>query len=277
MLSMSNSAATTVSIDSSGVSNGGHMYIRDAAGSDGLFFGGVNADIASDGQTLNLNRSNNENISMAAGGGNVGIGTTSPDHELIVQGDDPAFQIRDDTTDNSANAARIELLERAGGNFNGGAFLWWNGETNKFHIGTKASGTNTSVIVVDRATDNVGIGTSTPGNYRLAVNGPMRAKEIVVETGWSDFVFEDDYDLPTLEQVEAHIEKHGHLQDIPSAADVAKNGVKVGEMESKLLQKVEELTLHLIDMNKRLGELECENTLLRSEMNESATLVKGAK
>ena len=74
----------------------------------------------------------------------------------------------------------------------------------------------------------------------------------------------DDYvNLPTLEEVEAHIGTHGHLQDIPSAEHVAKHGVKVGEMESRLLQKIEELTLHMIEMNKRVGELECENAELQ--------------
>lgn len=194
--------------------------------------------------------------------GRLGIGTTNPNHELVVQGDDPAMQIRDDATDNSANAARLELLERAGGSFDGGAFFTWNGETNKLLMGTKLSGVNTNVLVIDRATDSVGIGTQEPGDYRLAVNGAIRAKEIVVETGWSDFVFEPDYDLATLPEVEAHIRAHGHLPDIPSAAEVEQNGVKVGEMESKLLRKIEELTLHMIAMDKRMKELEERNAQL---------------
>jgi hypothetical protein len=196
--------------------------------------------------------------------GNVGIGTANPNHELVIQGDDPAVQIRDDTNDNSPNAARLELLERAGGNFDGGAFFWWNGETNKLLVGTKQSGVNTNVLVIDRATNSVGIGTQNPGNYRLAVNGPVRAKEIVVETGWADFVFEPDYKLRSLEEVEAYIHDHGHLPDIPSAGEVAANGVNVGEMHSKLLQKVEEMTLHMIDMDKRMKALEQENARLRS-------------
>ena len=276
-ITLSNTVSDTITIDGSGVANAGHMFIRNSDGTHGLFFGGNSADITSQGQMLNLNRNTNQDIAMALGGGNVGIGTASPNHELVVQGDDPAFQIRDDVTDNSANAARIELLENAGGTFNGGAFLWWNVESNKFHIGTKVSGNNTSVIVIDRATNNVGIGTQTPGNHRLAVNGKIRAKEIVVETGWSDFVFEADYKLPTLAEVEAHIKKHGHLSDIPSAKDVAKNGVALGEMDSKLLQKVEELTLHLIDMNKRLQSLEMENTVLHNAMNTSGDDAKEAK
>ncbi len=202
---------------------------------------------------------------LVTAGGRVGIGTTDPNHELVVQGNDPAMQIRDDTTDNSANAARLELLERSGGNFDGGAFLWWNGESNKLLVGTKLDGANTNVLVIDRATSSVGIGTQTPGDYRLAVNGPVRAKEIVVETGWSDFVFEPDYNLLPLDQVEAHIKEHGHLPDIPSALEVAEHGVKVGEMESKLLQKIEELTLHMIEMNKRVAVLEEENARLRGD------------
>jgi hypothetical protein len=187
------------------------------------------------------------------GSGNVGIGTTAPNHELVIQGDDPAMQIRDAQTNNSENAARLELLERADGNFNGGAFLWWNGESNKLLIGTKNNGTNTNVLVINRAASNVGIGTTNPSpSDRLAVNGRIRAKEIVVETGWSDFVFNHDYKLMSLPEVENYIQKHRHLPGIPSATEVDNNGVQVGQMESRLLQKVEELTLHIIDLHKQI-------------------------
>lgn len=195
--------------------------------------------------------------------GNVGIGTSNPNHELTIQANNPALVIRDDVKDNSTNAARIELLERAGGSYNGGAFLWWNGKSNKLLIGTKINGDNTNVLVINRADNNVGIGTSNPDSkYRLAVNGKIRAKEIVVETGWSDFVFEKGYNLKSLEEVETFIKKNGHLPDIPSAKDVEENGVKVGEMESKLLQKIEELTLYVIDLEKKVMQM-------KKEMNNS--------
>ncbi len=242
---------------------GGGIYKVETGNGNQLAFDGSEVQARNGGNAIDLQ--------INPGGGNVGIGTTNPNHELVVQGDDPAVQIRDDTTNNSADAARLELLERAGGAFDGGAFLWWNGETNKLLVGTKENGVNTNVLVVDRATSSVGIGTQNPGNYRLAVNGPVRAKEVVVETGWSDFVFEPDYELRSLEQIEAHIREHGHLPDIPSAEEVAKNGVKVGEMESKLLQKVEELTLHLIDLNKRIESLEEENAQLRGGWNQQSS------
>ena len=68
-------------------------------------------------------------------------------------------------------------------------------------------------------------------------------------------MFEDDYDLWSLKEVEAYIEENGHLPDIPSAKEVEENGVKVGEMEAKLLQKIEELTLYVIALKKEVEEL----------------------
>jgi hypothetical protein len=101
----------------------------------------------------------------------------------------------------------------------------------------------------------VGIGTTNPGSWELAVNGKIRAKEIKVETGWSDFVFENNYKLPTLREVEKHIKEKGHLKDIPSANEVKKNGIFLGEMDSKLLQKIEELTLYTIQQEKEIVDL----------------------
>lgn len=97
----------------------------------------------------------------------------------------------------------------------------------------------------------IGIGTNNP-QYKLDVNGTIRAKEIKVETGWADFVFAPDYNLPTLGEVELHIEAHKHLPGIPTEAEVKKNGVNLGEMNVKLLQKVEELTLYMIQQNKEI-------------------------
>ncbi|SMC75166.1 hypothetical protein [Pedobacter africanus] len=96
----------------------------------------------------------------------------------------------------------------------------------------------------------LGIGTLSP-RERLSVNGNIRAHEIKVETAnWPDYVFAKDYELPTLQETEKHIKDKGHLPGIPSAAEVKANGVDLGEMNAKLLQKIEELTLHLIEMKK---------------------------
>ncbi|SFT97083.1 hypothetical protein SAMN04489724_3060 [Algoriphagus locisalis] len=121
---------------------------------------------------------------------------------------------------------------------------------------------------------NVGLGVSNAGDWKLAVNGQIRAKEIKVETGWSDFVFEKDYQLPTLEEVENHINEKGHLKDIPSAKEVAENGIFLGEMDSKLLQKIEELTLYIIAQEKNLNEQN--SKLIRQEEEiEQLKLING--
>ena len=183
----------------------------------------------------------------------LGVGTTSPNRTLVVQADDPVVQIRDDTSDNSAAAARLELVERSGGSYNGGAFLHWDGALNRLYVGTLDSGTPTNLLVLDRGSQSVGIGTETLDNsYALSVNGSIRSKEIVVESGWSDFVFEPGYRLAPLDEVAAHISAHGHLPDVPSAKTIAEGGLAIGQTQALLMRKIEELTLHLIDMDREL-------------------------
>jgi hypothetical protein len=102
---------------------------------------------------------------------------------------------------------------------------------------------------------NVGIGTTNPQST-LAVNGTITAKEVIVtNTGWSDYVFAPDYQLKPLNEVAAYVNEHHHLPDVPSAAEVEKNGVSVGEMQAKLLAKIEELTLHMISSEQENQEL----------------------
>ena len=100
---------------------------------------------------------------------------------------------------------------------------------------------------------NVGVGTSNTNGYKLAVKGNVITEKIKVQVyPWADYVFEDDYKLPTLDEVAKHIKENGHLQDIPSAEEVAENGIYLGDIDAKLLQKIEELTLYVIDKEKRI-------------------------
>ncbi|MDP5202026.1 hypothetical protein [Flavobacterium sp. DG2-3] len=112
---------------------------------------------------------------------------------------------------------------------------------------------------------NVGIGITKPTN-KLDVNGTIHSKEVKVDmTGWSDFVFKKDYNLPTLQEVEKHIAEKGHLQNIPSEEEVLKNGINLGEMDSKLLRKIEELTLYIIEQNKSIEDLKQEIKNIKSK------------
>ena len=115
---------------------------------------------------------------------------------------------------------------------------------------------------------NVGIGTTNTFGYKLAVNGSIGAKEVKVEISseWPDYVFSDDYRLRKLKDVEQFIAKNGHLPDIPSEEEVYKKGIEVGKMNALLLQKIEELTLYLIDVDKELRSLKEENEIMRGEL-----------
>ncbi len=106
---------------------------------------------------------------------------------------------------------------------------------------------------------NIGIGTKSfvdgTDTYRLSIDGKVRAHAVKVYTDWADFVFEPDYKLPTLGEVEKYIEVNGHLKNIPSAKEVENHGVELGEMNKLLLQKIEELTLYTIQLKKELEVL----------------------
>lgn len=116
-----------------------------------------------------------------------------------------------------------------------------------------------------QANGNIGIGTDSPGN-KLEVNGTIRSKEVVVEaTNWPDYVFEEDYDLPTLSEIEAFIKANKHLPEVPSAKEMEANGISLGEMNTLLLKKIEELTLHTIEQQK---ELEAERVANQKNMQE---------
>ena len=100
----------------------------------------------------------------------------------------------------------------------------------------------------------VGIGTTSPQS-KLAVNGTITSKEVkVTVNNFPDYVFEPDYPLLKIEEVEAYITTNKHLPEIPSAKEVEENGIALGEMDAKLLQKIEELTLYTIEQEKKLKE-----------------------
>ncbi len=101
---------------------------------------------------------------------------------------------------------------------------------------------------------NLAIGTTNPQGHRLAVAGNMIAESVKVklQSAWPDYVFAKDYELPSLQSTEQDIKNTGHLPGIPSAAEAKANGLDLGDMNAKLLQKIEELTLHLIEKDKQL-------------------------
>lgn len=109
--------------------------------------------------------------------------------------------------------------------------------------------------MVIKQNGNVGIGTTDP-TYKLSVNGNIRSKEVVVESGWADYVFEKDYQLMPLDKTEQFIQQYKHLPGIPSASDIQTNGLNIGDMQTMMMQKIEELTLHIIQQDKIIRQLQ---------------------
>jgi hypothetical protein len=223
---------------------------------------------------------NTNGTSIYYNGGNVGIGQTSPDSKLYVSGRTRvgmngmlhldwtyqanwggnanswgghigfnAYRGNDDPKDYFFGSNQYT----AKGVFEGSnyGFRWLfrspsNNDSNGQHLLSEYMRLNQD--------GNLGIGTTNPGIYKLAVKGKIRAEEIKVETGWADYVFKEGYDLPTLEEVEQHIKETGHLINIPSAKEVEENGIELGEMNKLLLEKIEELTLYVIELKKEVDK-----------------------
>lgn len=107
----------------------------------------------------------------------------------------------------------------------------------------------------------VGIGTATspaPGdvNLKLAVNGNIYTKKLkVTQSGWADYVFESSYKLKSLPELESFIKKNKHLPEVPSAKEIQSKGLDVGDGQALLLKKIEELTLYIIEQDKKINQL----------------------
>ena len=108
------------------------------------------------------------------------------------------------------------------------------------------------ILTINGLTNNVGIGTVNP-TQKLSVNGTIRSKEIIVEAApWADYVFDEKYQLPNLDSIANYIKANKHLPGIPSAKEIEANGLKVGEVQTKMMEKIEELTLYVIELKKEI-------------------------
>lgn len=167
---------------------------------------------------------------------NVGIGTTNPLNKLDVNG--------------GINASLYYLKNSGTIDYPGSYLHRLRAEDGNLFIDGDTGGSTYSPALTVHRGGNIGIGTTSP-REKLSVRGNIRAIEIKVEAdNWPDYVFKKEYKLPSLAETEKYILDNGHLPEIPTAAEIDKDGLALGEMNKKLLKKIEELTLHLIEMEK---------------------------
>ena len=208
-----------------------------------------------------INRyTSNGDVIMTAGSGQVGIGIDDPQEKLHIDGairgngTNGAVTLRGDSgyVTIGANSQAMEFVtDKSQFVFNkpiynqSGVYNVQNSNM-LFNI----NGTNRMLI---QNNGNIGIGTASPA-YKLDVNGTIRANEIIVNTTGADFVFAEDYQLRPLSEVKAFIQENKHLPEIKSAQEMQENGIGVNELQTQLLQKIEELTLYILQQEEKIKQ-----------------------
>jgi hypothetical protein len=246
---------------------------------------GIDAnEIKSKGSDLFIGPADNHRLRMGTGGrtndlvvsydGKVGIGETSPNYKLDVKNTNGATgQIAHfiGTHSNGVNEYELNISPTLlNYNAKGGA------TSSNFVISTSYSNSGAftsgygNIILLPKG--NVGIGTTDTKGYKLAVNGTVAAKEVIVQHDfWPDYVFGKNYKLRSLYEVEQFIKANSHLPEVPSAKEVEEEGVGVGEMNAILLKKMEEMTLYMIELKK---ENEEQKELLLKQSHFNSDLLK---
>lgn len=205
--------------------------------------------------------------------GNIGIGKSNPSCKIDVDGMAKATAILSTTLSITGdinfrglagNSTKVITIDNNGdlltedfstfhdnmGNHVASQNLNLNG--NKLVNGSSGIG---GIYIHTNGNVRIGTGTMNP-TKALEVNGTIRSKEVIVEiTNWSDFVFDNNYNLMSLKDTESFIKQNGHLPNVPSASEVESNGIQLGEMNAILLQKIEELTLYVIELEKQVQKL----------------------
>ncbi|MFY7908334.1 MAG: hypothetical protein ACOVO2_02220 [Emticicia sp.] len=202
------------------------------------------AGTSSNQTEININAPNSaiSTLSFSRAGGSLAAPTATPNAYNLGWINFNGYNGTSFQTSSAIRSLTTELWNSAGR----GSYL-------SFHT-TNAGSTSMSERLRIDDNGNVGIGTTTPDN-KLDVLGIIRANEVIVETGWADYVFQKDYKLKPLSEVEAFIKENKHLPSVPSAAKIQEKGAHVAELMTKMMEKIEELTLYSIDQKKEIDEL----------------------
>lgn len=194
--------------------------------------------------------------------GNVSIGTEEELGALHIH--DPNSSLAEvfitPENANSEGSSSIFLAEDDDASY--GMSIKYNGGVNNLEIlGHALSGGTSETygphMIISRNTGNVAIGADFANGYRLSVDGKVACEEVLVELNgtWPDYVFEEEYNLKSIEELEQYIIAEKHLPGIAAAKEIESNGLQIGEMQKVLTEKIEELTLYIIELNKSNNRL----------------------
>ncbi|MDX1479708.1 MAG: hypothetical protein R3301_18475, partial [Saprospiraceae bacterium] len=213
--------------------------------------------------TLDLQGNSAGGVRMVQGGGNVGIGTNAPSNKkVLISG-----QTIPSSGDPTLASATLSLLNTSGG-FS--EMLLDGNEISTVDETLYLNKLTNHDVVIASGGGDVGIGTSNvPAGYRLSVAGKVIAEELRVQLqgAWPDYVFDASYPLLSLDELDANIRQNHHLPGIPSADIVKREGIAVSEMQVMMMEKIEELTLYILQLHERVGELEQQNAELKASQN----------
>ncbi|CAM1345023.1 hypothetical protein [Tenacibaculum amylolyticum] len=248
---------------------GAIMFVNDGRGHGrGDFVFALN-----DASSSSVAKASNAKMIIKSETGNVGIGTNSPTQGKLVIKSSTLPSLSGNKTGGLAVIGRnTELAMGASSQINGGSWIQTRHTSSTFP-------NSAYQLSLNPLGGNVGIGTDDTQGFKLGVNGKIAATEVKVATytNWPDFVFETKYSLPTLTEVENHIKEKGHLKNIPSAKEIEQNGFFLGNMDAKLLQKIEELTLYTIAQEKEINNLKEQNSKIETQQKEIEALKKQNK
>jgi len=176
-------------------------------------------------------------LALQASGGEVTVGARTTINKggeaLKLNGVDPAINVY------------VNGIQKS--------YIWQTGDN--LNIGVSSA---TGRIIMNTNQMQIGTNSALPAGFKLGVGGKVICEELRVKlqsSGWPDYVFAADYQLASLKEVEKFIQQNKHLPNIPTASEIEKNGLEVGDMQKRMMEKIEELTLYIIDLQKQLDIL----------------------